>query len=527
MTRFSSSVDNVVIGSGHNGLIAAAYLAAAGQSVLILEKNETTGGATQSKRIFPDYDALLSRYSYLVSLLPDQILQDLKLSFRTLRRTTASYTPWTDDAGHHRGLLLSNSSRERSRASMRELTGSDQEWQNYQRFSDLQAALAAHIWPSLLQPLQTRDNFRQQLQSTTEKAAWDAFVERPLGESIEQHFRSDLVRGLVMTDAKIGVFTSPHDPSLLQNRCFLYHVTGQGTGEWKVPLGGMQSLVNALLTRCVEHHAQLVLNATALNIEHQGDRSTVTLQTSAGQQHVTARRVLVNAGPRTFARLLGRTWQPAPEDVGSVVKINMLLRKLPELRATEVTAEDAFGGTFHLDEGYQQMQHSWQQAAAGQLPDPPPGELYCHSLTDPSILSPELQAQGFHTLTLFGLDLPWTLFEIDHDARRQIVLQRYLDGLTRLCTGPFEDCLARDASGRPCIEIHTPQDLQQELDLDLGNIFHNQPSWFFTDDADRAGQWGVETDLPGIFCTGSSAHRGGAVSGIPGYATARCILGHR
>jgi phytoene dehydrogenase-like protein len=161
---------------------------------------------------------------------------------------------------------------------------------------------------------------------------------------------------------------------------------------------------------------------------------------------------------------------------------------------------------------------------AGQIPDPVPGEIYCHTLTDPSILSPALQAAGFHTLTLFGLDMPWRLFEESHDQRRQLVLSRYLDGLNRLCAEPIQDCLARDASGSMCLEIHTPQDLQHELDLDRGNIFHNQPSWFFTDDVAVAGRRGVETEWPGIYLAGSSAVRGGAISGIPGYHAARCVL---
>lgn len=328
-----------------------------------------------------------------------------------------------------------------------------------------------------------------------------------------------------MTDAKIGVFTWPHDPSLLQNRCFLYHITGNGTGEWKVPIGGMQSLVNSLLHRCRQSRVEIRLSSPALHIETQKNQHVVTFQHDAEQQHVTARRVLINAGPKTFCRLLDRPWQPTPQDEGSVIKINMLLKQLPQLMTPGITAKEAFGGTFHIDEGYQQLLQSWRQASEGQLPDPAPGEIYCHTLTDSSILSPELQAQGFHTLTLFGLDMPWRLFENDHDLRRKHILQRYLEGLNRLCAEPFEECLARDRHGRPCIEIHTPQDLQQELDLDLGNIFHNQLSWFFTDETDTAGQWGVETDIPGIYRAGSSAQRGGAVSGIPGYAAARCILG--
>ena len=128
------------------------------------------------------------------------------------------------------------------------------------------------------------------------------------------------------------------------------------------------------------------------------------------------------------------------------------------------------------------MQASYSAAAAGRIPDALPAEMYCHTLTDDSILSPELRGQGFQTLTLFGFDMPYRLFTRDHDARKAEVKRRYLAGLNRILAEPIEECLARDASGELCLEIKTPQDLERELDLDLGNIFHNAPSWFFTDD---------------------------------------------
>ena len=142
MQSLSTSYDAVVIGSGHNGLVAAAYLAKAGRSVLVLEKSADFGGATTSKRVFPDHDALLSRYAYLVSLFPRTITDDLGLDFQTRRRRIASFTPWTDSAGRQRGLLLSNEDEGRSRDSMREMTGSDAAWNRYQQLLALESAFA-------------------------------------------------------------------------------------------------------------------------------------------------------------------------------------------------------------------------------------------------------------------------------------------------------------------------------------------------------------------------------------------------
>jgi len=518
--------DVVVIGSGHNGLVAAAYLAQAGRSVLVLERAAAFGGATTSERIFPDYDALVSRYAYLVSLFPRMITAELRLDFQTRRRRIASFTPWTDASGRQRGLVLSNEDEGRSRDSMREMTGSDAAWSRYRELLTLEQAIAKVVWPSLLDPLASRESFRARLRTAEEKAAWRVFVERPLGEVLEAYAEHDALRGLLLTDGKIGVFADAHHPSLLQNRCFLYHVIGNETGEWRVPVGGMRSLSGSLARRCLELGVTLAAESPAVRIETGPIRHRVHVEAAGVERSVEATHVLVNAGPRTFARLLDEPWRPAPEDEGSVVKINMLLRRLPRLKAEGIAPEEAFAGSFHIDEGYAQLQASFEAARAGRLPDPVPGEVYSHTLTDDSILSPELRAQGYHTLTLFGLDMPWRLFPAElNDPRRDEVARRYLAGLDRLCAEPFADCLARDRDGRPCLEVKTPLDLQDELDLDQGNIFHNAPSWFFTDDPEQVGLRGVETHHPRILRAGSSAVRGGAVSGIPGRHAALAVLG--
>ena len=524
LSQVKTRYDVVIVGSGHNGLVAAAYLAKAGLSVLVIERNDYLGGATASQQVFPDYDALLSRYAYLVSLLPPLIVDELGLQFETRRRRTASFTPYTAAGGTNRGLVISNVDEHRSRESMREMTGNDNAWKGYERLLGLESAVARVAWPSLLQPMRSRESFRSALQTDDERAAWHAFVERPLGEVIEELAEHDVLRGLLLTDAKIGVFTQPHDASLLQNRCFLYHVIGNETGEWRVPVGGMRSLVDALTNRCRSLGVTFLTSSPVTHVECGPICHTVSYKVDHVQHAVDAVRVLVNAGPKTFARLLGEAWNPIPTDEGSVVKMNMLLHRLPQVKAIGVTSEEAFSGSFHIDESYQQMQTSWQQASRAELPDPAPAEMYCHTLTDNSILSPELRLKGYHTLTLFGLDMPYRLFKDNNDARRIEIKQRYLAGLDRICAESFVECLARDRNGEPCIEVKTPVDLEREVDLDQGNIFHNTLSWFFTDDPDQVGRWGVETHHPRVYRAGSSALRGGAVSGIPGRNAAMCVI---
>src|SRR5262245_40018924 len=191
--------DVVILGAGHNGLVAAAYLARAGLSVLLLEKNDYIGGATTSQKLFPDYDARLSRYSYLVSLLPDKIIRDLGLNLELRSRATASFTPYQRDGAPH-GLLLSNVAEAVSRASMRELTGNDTEFDQLKRFYALARRFADQLWDTMLHPLRAKEEFARLFKKDDlAREAWRSLVEEPLGLAIERYLQDDLLRGVVFT----------------------------------------------------------------------------------------------------------------------------------------------------------------------------------------------------------------------------------------------------------------------------------------------------------------------------------------
>ena len=519
-----SKYDAVILGAGHNGLVAAAYLAGAGLSVLMLEKNDYIGGATTSQRLFPDFAANISRYSYLVSLLPEKIIRDLGLRIELKTRATASFTPYTNDAGQQ-ALIFSNINKAVGRDSLRELTGSDAEFQGMEKFYSLSRIFAENVWDTMLEPLRSKMEFAQRFgQDKLAGEAWRSLVEEPLGCAVERYLQNDLVRGLVFTDAKIGVFTHPHDESLLQNRCFLYHVIGNRTGEWKVPVGGMGHVAGEMQRVAVGRGAEILTQARIAKLHLDSEIKTVEFQLGSETRAVDARFVLVNFGVNVLSKLLGQPYQPDATHEGSVLKINMLLKKLPRLLASKHSARDAFCGTFHIDEGYEQMKLSHQQAAQIHLPDKIPCEVYCHTLTDDSILSPDLRARGFHTLTLFALDVPWRLFSDDNDKMRRAATRKCLDGLNSYLAEPIEDCLATAKNGEPCIETKTPVDIEEELGHYKGNIFHSAPTFPFAENAEEIGTWGVETEYPGVFFCGSSARRGGAVSGIPGHNAAMKVL---
>ena len=520
--HLDTTYDAVVIGGGHNGLVAACYLGNAGLSVLLLEKQDHLGGATVSSAIFDGYDARLSRYAYLVSLLSPGIIADLDLRFKTRRRRIGSCTPYLRD-GTPSALLLSNVDSEAARDSFEALAGAD-DWRGYQHLLSLQRVFAKMVWPSLLQPLRSRMEWQSALSGKPARTAWNAFVERPIGEIIEHLVHDDVARGLILTDSKIGIHAGAHDPSLLQNRCFIMHVIGNGTGEWRVPVGGMGALVGALTASAGRAGVHMVTSAEAHSVTRGRVKHDVSFYRDGIEHSVSATRVLVGAGPQVFARLFGESHPTRPADQGSVCKVNMLLRGLPRLKAQGIDPRDAFAGTFHIDESYSQLETSFRQADAGTLPSIPPAELYCHSLTDDTILGKDLRASGYHTLTLFGLDAPYSLFKRDAEAQKAIMLQRYLVGLDKLLAEPIADFIAIDAHGQPCVEIKCPQDLEADIGLGQGNIFHGELSWFFADEAADHARWGVETDIDRVYRCGASALRGGAVSGVPGHNAAQCIF---
>ena len=492
--------DVTIIGGGHNGLVAATYLAKAGKSVVILEANPEIGGATQSVQAFEGFDAYLSRYSYLVSLLPDKIVTDLGLAFECISREVSSYTPYAD-----KGLYVSRQWDEKTAASFNELDPTGHEAQAWQEFYGEVAEFAHKIAPTLLQPLKTRSVLKAEINLPQ---AWEYLVENPIGIEIDKRFNNDVVKGVVLTDALIGTFASAYD--LQANICFLYHLMGNGTGEWKVPVGGMGALVKELVRVATSAGVEILSNSKVTSVV--SDESGVIAKTQSGDVYQSD-YLLSNAAPAVLAKLQGKAQPPSLD--GSQMKINILLKRLPQLKSG-IDPRLAFAGTFHANESFSQLEETFIDATEGVMPAKMPVEMYCHTLSDPSILGPELQAAGYQTLTLFGLHTPASLFDADNDAARDLALVSALSSVNEYLAEPIEDVIA-------AIEVKTPLDIEQAIALPRGNIFHKDLSMPFREDGSKPS-WGVETDDPRIFICGAGAIRGGGVSGIPGHNAAMAVL---
>ncbi len=494
--------DAVIVGAGHNGLTSAAYLARAGRSVLVLERAEVIGGAARSAKVFPAYDARLSAHSYLVSLMPQQIIDELGLDLQLHRRRISSYTP----AGSG-GILVDGGDPART---SHDLGADAQAWDD---FYGLTGQVAQRLFPTMTEPLRSA----QAVRSLVGDEAWTDLFARPIGEALERRFAGDTVRGLVLTDGLIGTFARAGDADLLANRCLLYHVIGGGTGDWDVPIGGMGRVTDALNEVAVAAGAQIRCSSEVDAVETDGELAHVRCTDGSVVECDT---VFVNAAPVVLDRLRGRApVGPMPE--GAQLKVNLLLSRLPALKNPAVTPEQAFTGTFHINEGYAALDAAYLQARRGDIPAVPPCEVYCHSLSDSSVLGGDLVAAGAATMTLFGLHMPAGLFRGDPLGTRERALQLTLASLNSVLAEPIEDCLLDSST----IEVSTPLDVEASVGMPGGHIFHRDLQWPFAESASAVGTWGVETSDPNVYLCGAGARRGGGVSGIPGRNAVAAALG--
>jgi len=334
----------------------------------------------------------------------------------------------------------------------------------------------------------------------------------------------------------IGTFGSNLDPNLDVNKCFLYHVIGNETGEWNIPIGGMGQVSDGLRKAALAAGATLMADCDVRAIASDGTVSYTAHSPGYADEvleaeHTKAKYVLANVSPVELEKLTGikDVVPTATKADGAQVKVNLLLKRLPKLKDETLDPVAAFGGTFHINESYAQLQTAFEQASKGEIPNPLPCEIYCHSLTDPTILSKELQEQGAQTLTVFALHTPHSLLAgKNNEEMRELLTRAVLDSLNSVLAEPIEDLLMLDENGKPCIEAKTTQDLQDALRLPGGNIFHGALEWPFVEDGEdlssAAKRWGVATKQENLLVCGSGARRGGAVSGIAGHNAAMAVL---
>jgi phytoene dehydrogenase-like protein len=526
------SADAIVIGAGHNGLVAAAYLARAGLRTLVLERRSLVGGACVTEELWPGFK--VSRAAYVAGLLRPAVVAELGLEARGLRlipRDPSSFTPLPADRGLLLGRDLGRSCAEIHRFSPRDAT----RYPEYEGFLD-RTARALEPLLDVPPPDPSRPHARDLL--SVLRAAGRAFrigrdlpralalLLGPARPTLETFFESEPLRATLATDAVIGAWASPSSPGT--GYVLFHHVMGEtlgARGVWAYVAGGMGGLATALARAATDAGAEIRCEAPVKAVRLEGGRATGVLLEDGTE--LAAPLVVSNADPqRTLLGLVGR--HAIPEELARglealdfrspSLKINLALDRLPRFLGRTPALPDPpqagpeHAGTIHagaLD--LDALDRCFEEARAGRLPERPMIEL-----TLPSALDRSLAPPGRHVASLFVQPVPYALAG-GWDGVREHFADRVLALLDEVAPGFSASVLHR--------EVLAPPDLERIFALTGGNIFHGAMS------IDRLlfmrplpGHSGYHTPIPGLWLCGAGTHPGGGVMGACGRNAAGEIL---
>ena len=531
--------DAIVIGAGHNGLTAAAYLAAAGRQVLVLERRGVVGGACVTEELAPGYR--VSTCSYLVSLLAPSVINDLDLArhgYRMIPRAPASFTPLPDGRFLLLGRDQASNQREIAKFSRRDAEA-------FPRYEAFLTRVAEALEPILEEPVpalvplpsswrrrplgrRLADLFgtlrlrRALARLGEEQAPALRLLLDSARQVLDGWFESEVLKATLATDGVIGALASPSTPGT--GYVLLHHVMGRAGGQrgvWGYAAGGMGAISEALAASARERGAEIRTGVGVAQIlSHAGRASGVRL---ADGNTIAARVVLSNATPAvTYRQLLPDGTLPAgfvaavdAIDYGSAsAKINLAVDGLPDFiaRPGDGTPGPEHRGTIHMGPDLETLERAFDAAKYGQISPHPLIEM-----TIPSVLDDALAPPGRHVVQLFVQYAPYQLRDGDWNGQREVLAERCLAEIDRYAPGFSGKVLYR--------QVLTPPDLERDFGLTGGNIFHGamSPSQLLSL-RPVLGWADHRCPLPGLYLCGAGAHPGGGVSGLPGRNAARAVL---
>jgi len=526
----SASRDVVIIGGGHNGLVAAAYLARAGLSVLVCERRGVVGGAAVSEHPFgPGYT--VTSLSYVVSLLPQDLVADLDL----VRHGYHVYPqgPYFAPRADGRYLRLPHEPGQR-RAEIAKFSARDAE--RYDAYEAHMAGIGAILGPMLTQippRLGSRhpaDLLRQglllrHLRKVDTRAAVDItrLLTGSIADLLDEYFESDALRGLLSVSGVIGTWAGPRSAGSAY--VTLHHHLGDAGGQagaWGFPRGGMGGVTAALAAAARSFGAEIRTGTAVAAIDTAGGRTTgVTLV--SGEQ-VDAPTVITTAHPQiSFLDLLDPAELPADfvADIRSwhsrsgTVKINLAVARLPTFASHPDFDPQVHGGTIVLAESLDDLEMAYQDAAAGQ-----PSRLPFADICIPSVFDDSLAPAGQHIVSMFTQWVPHGYADKSDDEALSEYANRVIARMDAVAPGFANSVLHRQVIG--------PRVMQQEYGLVGGNIFHGELTlgqMFHARPA--AGYADLRTPVAGLYQAGSSTHGGGGVTGIPGRNVVHQVLADR
>jgi phytoene dehydrogenase-like protein len=479
-----TQLDVAIVGAGHNGLVAAAYLARAGLEVEAFERRDVVGGACVTEELWPGVRA--SPGAYTISLLRPEIIRELELERHGLQVEVHDpylFAPMPDGR-----RVVTWSDPRRTHAQL-EADWSRADGDAYLDWSRRRAAATERARPLMLEP----PDRERWLEAIGEELLEGAIADELAG------IPSEPVRVPFALQGLIGTLAGPRDPGT--SFVSLYHDLGQAAGvpgAWGYARGGMGAVTAALRAAAEARGARVRLESPVERIvAADGEVAGLVLEDGA---EVRARAVLSNADPLRTAALAG---VPAPEgwrQAGPVVKVMLLLDGLPDLPAWP--GEEAWRGAIDIGYSLEQLERAAEDARAGRPAEAPWIEAACQTSVD-STLAPA----GRHVVSLFCQCFPP---DVDAEAAADRAIARFAIA----CPELPDRIVERLALG--------PRELERRFGISGGHIFHGEmlPGQLLERRIDRRAFGGLER----LYLGGSGAHPGGAVTGAPGYLAALAVI---
>jgi len=535
--------DAVVLGGGHNGLVAAAYLARAGLDTLVLERRDVVGGASVSERPFgPGWT--VTSLSYVLSLLPPEIERDLRLDRHGL--VIYPQGPYFAPRRDGRALRLPADPGQRHAEIARFSARDADAYASYEAhlagIARVLAPLLEQIPPRLgsLAPadLLAQARLAARLRNTGVRGAVDVtrLLTGSIADLLDRYFESDAVRGVLSVSGVIGTWAGPRSAGTAY--VMLHHhigeaggpggtgggspPCGQKAGAWGFPRGGMGAVAAAIAAAAGGFGATIRTGAEVARIRvANGAVAGVTL---ASGEEIDAGTVVTTVHPAiSFLRLVDRADLP-PAFVADIenwqtrsgtVKINLAVDRLPAFTAQPSFDPDVHGGTIVLSESLDDVENAFQEAVSGK-----PSTLPFADICIPSVFDDSLAPAGKHVMSLFTQWVPHTYADAPDAAALDGYADRVIARVEAVAPGFTDSVLHRQVIG--------PHVMQEEYGLVGGNIFHGELSLgqlFHARPA--AGYADLRTPVRGLYQAGSATHGGGGVTGIPGRNVVRQILADR
>lgn len=504
----------LIIGAGHNGLTAAAYLARSGCAVTVLERRAVVGGACVTEELIPG--ARFSTCAFVCSSLRPEIIADLELERHGLDTYTTDVLNFLmAPSGDHLFLWpeLDRTLREIDRISKHDGQAYVDFGLRFRRFAD-------HMRPYLLQQPPCLSEVIKGFEDSGEIDLWHEFTTISVGDLVDRYFDTDLLKGLFLHLGQVAIHAGPYSPGTAYE--FGHHSWGEYKGEFGrfgFVRGGMGGITQALAAASREAGVEIATGSAVQRILIKGGRA-VGVELSTGDR-IDADIVVSNADPvATYTNLLDGTSLSRELkrhvnqiDVrGSMGRVHLLVNTLPEFRGLDSGEGPQHRGFILLGGMPEEFERCWQAQSAGELADDYPIEMIIQSVADRSVC-----AAGYHTITTGLCQLPFELRRGSWETRREEFADRVIKSLRRFVPNIEETIVAHHTL--------TPGDLANEYGLSGGNIFHGAMvlSQLF-DARPIPGRGGYRTPIQSLYLCGAGTHPGGAVMGACGHNAAMAVL---